>query len=139
MDLLALTGFSAADLLMFAREAAEATHSPYSNFPVGAVACFEKDTVHRGANIENASYGLTICAERVAIFSGLMHRGSSPKLLAIAVSCLKGDPSDPDSLMPCGACRQVMQEFASPETVILVDGVGSFTIRDLLPLAFKLP
>ena len=137
--LTSLTGFDAADLLMFAREAAEATHSPYSHFPVGAVACFEKDTFHPGANIENASSGLTVCAERVAIFSGLMRHRDDRKLLAIAVSCLKGDPNDENSCMPCGACRQVIQEFATPETIVLVDKIGIFTIEDLLPRAFKLP
>jgi cytidine deaminase len=133
-----LIGYTEEDLIKMAREAAAYTYSPYSNFPVGAAVVFEKGVSCLGCNIENPSFGLTICAERTAIFSARA-QGHLGKILAIGVSCLKSDPNEPDSLMPCGACRQVIQEFSTSETAIVVDGVGTFLVADLLPRAFKLP
>ena len=91
-----------------------------------------------GFNIENASYGLTICAERSAMISGLT-RTADRKLGMMAVTCLDGDPEgEPDSVMPCGSCRQFMAEFMSPNETIIVDKVGSFALKELLPNAFVL-
>ncbi len=124
------------DLLRDAREAASNAVVPYSHFPVGAAVETFSGTVFRGCNIESASYGLTICAERVAIFAALA-AGERPRRLA--VTCLQGDPADPNSLTPCGACRQVMMDQMGPEAQVIVDRVGEFTVADLLPMGFRLP
>lgn len=131
-------GFSEEWLLQEARIAAQNSYSPHSNFPVGAVVVPKKGVYVSGCNVENASYGLTMCAERAAIFAA-QSKVRDMKILAIAVCCLKGNPEDPASLMPCGACLQVIQEFSTPETVVLVDGVGTFLLEQLLPKPFKLP
>ena len=96
----------------------------------------EDGRVFPGCNIESASYGLTMCAERVAIFSCLA-AGARPS--RIAVSCLKGDSDLPDTLMPCGACRQVMLDHLGASGTVYVDQVGEFTVQDLMPLGFRLP
>lgn len=107
---------------------------PYSHFPVGAAVATEDGRIYLGCNVESASYGLTICAERVAIFSAIAS-GSRPS--AIAVSCAAGDPSEPTSLTPCGACRQVMMDQLGPDAPCYIDGVGEFTVAALLPLGFR--
>lgn len=96
----------------------------------------EDGTIFQGCNIESASYGLTVCAERVAIFAAVA-AGAKPHLLA--VSCREGDASEPGSLMPCGACRQVMLDQLRGEALVLVDGVGQFTVEELMPRGFRLP
>ncbi len=123
-------------LLAVAREAAAHAYCPYSNFHVGA-AVLADGKIFPGCNVENASYGLTICAERNAIFaaiaSGVRH------IQAIALACVDATDNAPGSLrMPCGACRQVIAEFAAPETPVHIDGVGTLTVADLLPNAFRL-
>lgn len=125
------------ELLQKARDAAQNTYSPYSKFPVGAAVIGEDGELYLGCNIENASYGLTVCAERVAIFNAIS--AGNKRIKRLATSCLKGDKSLPNSLMSCGACRQVMSEFLEKDGKILVDGVGSFTMEEYLPLALKLP
>lgn len=124
------------DLLRLARSAAENARAPYSRFPVGAAVEADDGRVYRGCNVESASYPLTICAERVAIFSAIA-AGARP--VRLAVSCLRGDPSNPSSLTPCGACRQVMLDQMPPNAAVLVDGVGEFTVEQLLPYGFRLP
>jgi cytidine deaminase len=123
-------------LLDRATAAANNAYCNYSDFPVGASVATPDGKIIDGCNIENASYGLAICGERTAIFKAVSegHR----KLAAIAVDCLKGDVNDPDSLMPCGACLQVMREFMDPSATVLVRGVGKFALQDLLPRAFHL-
>jgi cytidine deaminase len=96
----------------------------------------EDGEVFSGANVENASYGLSMCAERVAIFAAAA--SGRRRATAIAVSCAKGDPSKVATLTPCGACRQVMSEFMQADATIIIDGVGALRLRDLLPLAFSL-
>jgi cytidine deaminase len=123
-------------LLGAAREAAANAVAPYSRFPVGAAVESADGRIYRGCNIESASYGLTICAERVAIFSTLA-AGTRPKRLA--VTCVRGNPDDPDSLMPCGACRQVMLDHMGADATVIVDGVGKFSVAELLPRGFHLP
>jgi cytidine deaminase len=123
-------------LLVEARTAARFAAAPYSNFPVGAAVEAENGRIYHGCNVESASYGLTVCAERVAIFSAIA-AGTRPRRLA--VTCLQGDPSDPTSLTPCGACRQVMLDQMGPDADVLIDGVGEFTVGDLLPHGFRLP
>jgi len=123
-------------LLAAARAAASKAHAPYSSFRVGA-AVLADGVVHAGCNVENASYGLAICAERVAIFAAIT--AGARRIDAVAVACVDADAgATPGSLMPCGACRQVMAEFAAPDMPVLVDGAGSFTLADLLPVPFAL-
>jgi len=122
-----------------ARNAATSAYCPYSNFHVGA-AILAGGQVFTGANVENASYGLTICAERTAAFAAVLagHR----RFDAVAVSCVDVTENQaqghPEMLMPCGACRQLLAEFADAETLILVDRAGEFRLRELLPHAFRL-
>jgi cytidine deaminase len=123
-------------LLAEARGAARFAAAPYSRFPVGAAVDGSDGKVYRGCNIESASYGLTVCAERVAIFSTIAS-GARPERLA--VTCVNADPNDPTSLTPCGACRQVMLDQMGPDAEVLIDGVGRFTVGDLLPHGFRLP
>ena len=123
-------------LLQAARQTAERAYCPYSQFPVGAAVLASDGRIITGCNVENASYGLTICAERNALFAAQAQGILRPARLAVA--CLKGDVAFPQTLMPCGACRQVMQELLAPDAIILVDGVGVFTLAELLPLAFRL-
>jgi cytidine deaminase len=124
------------DLVQAARAAAGNASAPYSNFPVGAAVHAANGRVYRGCNVESPVYPLTLCAERVAIFCTIAD-GARP--LRLAVSCLKGDPADPHSLMPCGACRQVMLDQMGPSAGVYVDGVGAFTVGALLPQGFHLP
>jgi cytidine deaminase len=127
---------SAEQLLEFARSAALLAHAPYSRFRVGA-AVVAGGRVFLGCNVENASYGLCMCAERVAAFKAVSE--GNARLSMVAVSCIDADPSlGAAGRMPCGACRQVIAELADAETPIHVDGVGAFTLADLLPQAFRL-
>ena len=125
-----------------AREAAQSAYCPYSKFHVGAYVHAENAEGHTkyfsGANVENASYGLTICAERVAIFKAAT--AGYTALRSISVSCVDASPDDPPRYKtPCGACRQVIQEFAKDDDVpVSIDGVGVFPLKDLLPMGFKL-
>jgi cytidine deaminase len=122
-------------LITQARSTRDFSYSPYSKFPVGAAVEMDSGKVFTGTNIENASYGLTICAERVAIFNAISQ--GETKIKRIAISCPSTEGSA-NSLMPCGACRQVISEFSTPSTIIIVDGVGEFKINDLLPQAFEI-
>ena len=124
------------ELLQAAREAARAAHCPYSRFHVGASVLAE-GRIFPGCNVENASYGLTICAERVAIFNAVS--AGCRRLQAIAVSCPDAAPTSPQSYrMPCGACRQVIAEFASEDLVVIIDDVGDVLLQELLPHPFQL-
>ncbi len=123
-------------LVQAARDASRSAYCPYSNFHVGA-AVLAGGRVFVGANVENASYGLTVCAERTAAFAAIL-AGAGP-IEAIAVACVDApSDADPGLKMPCGACRQVLAEFAAPETPVFVDGVGRFRLDELLPRAFRL-
>ena len=127
---------SAEALLAAAREAAEQAHCPYSNFHVGAAVRCTDGTVVSGCNVENASYGLTICAERVALFN-CVAQGLQP--LELAVSCVDAQEDAPlASRMPCGACRQVMQELLPNDAIVHIDGIGERRIKQLLPDGFDL-
>jgi cytidine deaminase len=125
-----------------ARKAAKGAYCPYSNFHVGAAARARNSEgqvlVFLGANVENASYGLTICAERVAMFKAAT--AGYTELLGMSVSCTDATDDDPPRYKtPCGACRQVMQEFAVDDDIpVSIDGVGTFTLKELLPMGFKL-
>jgi cytidine deaminase len=123
-------------LLAAARDAAQRAYVPYSSFRVGAAVLTADGTVVHGCNVENASYGLTICAERTALFAAVA--GGHRDLVALAVTCLDGDVTQPATLMPCGACRQVMIELLPAHAPIVIDGVGVATPDELLPNAFRL-
>ena len=123
-------------LLERARQAATRAHCPYSNFHVGAAVRCDDGSVIEGCNVENASYGLSICAERVALFTAIS-LGKRP--IELAVSCIDAQTdASPGSRMPCGACRQVMQELLPTEAKIQIDGVGLHHLSDLLPTPFEL-
>ncbi len=123
-------------LLNSARAAAANAYCPYSKFAVGA-ACESEIGIVSGCNIENASYGLTVCAERVALFNA-RSRGAS-RITRLAVSCITVRPDAAiNQRMCCGACRQVMVELMQPNAIVIIDGAGVFTLRDLLPAPFWL-
>ena len=126
-----------APLLGAARAAAENAYCPHSRFRVGAAVQAADGRIFQGCNVENASFGLTICAERVAIFSAVA--AGARGLIQLAVACPDADSKHPATVMPCGACRQVMAEFLPAQAEILVDGVGQFTLAELLPRPFELP
>ncbi|WP_295229232.1 cytidine deaminase [Veillonella sp.] len=119
-------------LIECAIEARQQSYSPYSNFAVGAALLCEDGTIYKGCNIENASYGLTNCAERTAIFKAISEGHRKFKALAVVA-----DTEGPCS--PCGACRQVMKEFKIP-TIIMANLKGNMeivSIKDLLPFSFS--
>jgi cytidine deaminase len=120
-------------LIAQAREVARLAYAPYSGFRVGAALLDADGRVYVGCNVESASYGLTICAERNAIFAAIA-AGAERPFAALAVTCLDAD----EPFTPCGACRQVMAEHLSGDAPISVDGLAEFRIADLLPHAFKL-
>ena len=118
-------------LINIAIEAREKAYAPYSNFKVGAAVLTEKGNIYTGCNIENASYGLSICAERVAIFKAVSEGERNFKMLVVVA-----DTDQPVS--PCGACRQVMIEFGDYD-VVLANLKGEFKIykvSQLLPENF---
>jgi cytidine deaminase len=93
--------------------------------------------VFTGCNVENASYGLSICAERVALFAAVA-AGASP-ITELAVVCAdEARLARPEHRMPCGACRQVIAELMPPDAQVHVGGVGTFTVAELLPAPFRL-
>lgn len=120
-------------LIEAAVQARELAYAPYSNFLVGASVLSSSGAIFRGCNVENASYGLTICAERVAISAGVTAGFQS--FTALAVATAEGSP-------PCGACRQVLAEFASDLEILLVatdhrSRVEPVRLQMLLPRRFR--
>jgi cytidine deaminase len=123
-------------LLWRAHEVAKNAYAPYSKFRVGA-AVFAGGAVFTGCNVENASYGLTICAERNAIFQAVS--AGYRRIDALALACIDAAHDGlPGQLMPCGACRQVMAEFGADDLQIEIGGAGIFRLVDLLPSPFRL-
>src|SRR5208283_2935296 len=124
-------------LIRAAAKAREGSVAPYSKFKVGAALLTKGGEIISGANVESASYGLTCCAERVALFNAL----SGGKKDFIAVAVVARAPGGP---MPCGACRQLLAEYAPGAIVLVADSrspgkIRKFTVRELLPLAFVIP
>lgn len=125
-------------LMREARYAKDNAYAPYSKFEVGA-ALIIGGRIYRGANIENASYGATMCAERTALFNGVSDGEHKLSLIAVTTSA---EPLSPiESRSPCGLCRQVMSEFASPDALVLLDGGdanGQLT-GDIIPFSTLFP
>jgi cytidine deaminase len=124
------------ELLARAREAAPHSYSPYSNFRVGAALKLTSGEIVTGTNVENVSYGLTICAERSALVRAVAQFGPEIRIAAIAVANLN-DAASP----PCGACRQVLAEFSQPGTLVAfpaATGMQTMSFADLLPLGFDM-
>jgi cytidine deaminase len=122
-------------LLQAARSAMEHAYAPYSDFRVGAALLTKNGEIFVGCNVENASYGMTNCAERTAIFSAVAKVGPKFNIEAIAVVNDKGVPCS-----PCGACRQVIYEFG-PEAIVFFQSAKGWKeapITDLLPEGFRL-
>ena len=119
-------------LMDCAIKAREHAYSPYSHFAVGAALLCEDGTLYEGCNIENASYGLTNCAERTAIFKAVSEGHIKFKALAVVA-----DTEGPCA--PCGACRQVMAEFKIPLIIMgnLMGNIKIVTIEELLPFSFS--
>ena len=123
------------DLIKEAVKARENSYSPYSNFKVGAALLCKDGTVFYGANIENSSYGLCMCAERNALYNAMNHGYKRDDFVSLAVLA---DTEGPCS--PCGACRQVMHELLPVSAdIILANMKGEFKVtntNELLPFAF---
>jgi cytidine deaminase len=123
-----------ADLIAAARQAAGQAYCPYSRFRVGAAVLTDRGEIFSGCNVENASYGLTICAERNAIFQAVAGSKTPLVIRAVVVFTPTALPT-----APCGACRQVINEFGPDASVLAVcdgDGVIEIRLSQLLPSAF---
>jgi cytidine deaminase len=121
-------------LITAARQARDAAYAPYSNFPVGAAVLTIDGQIFTGCNIENASFGATMCAERVAIFAAVAAGRRQLRALAVIAAT-------PQPVAPCGLCRQVLAEFSPDCQVIMANLTGDYqvlTLAELLPFAFKL-
>ncbi len=113
-------------------------YSPYSNFKVGAAILTEAGNVYTGCNVENISYGLTICAERNAITAAIAAEGPEMRLKEVVVTNYN-EAGETGACSPCGACRQFVVEFSSPDTIVRYPGeTGEVrtTAMDLLPDSF---
>ena len=122
-------------LLRSAKKAMKNAHAPYSKFRVGAAILLSNGKVFGGCNVENASYGMTNCAERTAIFSAVAELGPKIEIRAVSVVNDQGVPCS-----PCGACRQVIYEFGPDATIFFqgTDGPRQAHITELLPEGFRL-
>jgi cytidine deaminase len=123
-------------LVQAAAKAREGSVSSYSQFKVGAALLTKSGEIIGGANVESASYGLTCCAERIAMFKALTDGKRNFIAVAVVARC-DGGP------MPCGACRQLLREYAPDAKVLVADSddlktIRSFTVKKLLPSAFIL-
>ena len=123
-------------LVRAAAKARRGSVSPYSKFQVGAALLTRSGEIIGGANVESASYGLTCCAERIALFKALTEGRKNFVAVAVVARC-------DDGPMPCGACRQLLREYAPEAKVFVADSadlkkVREFTVRGLLPEAFVL-
>ncbi len=115
-----------------AREASEKAYAPYSNFQVGAAILTEDGALHAGCNVENASYGLSMCAERSAVFAMALENPENREISVVAIFSPNASPC-----FPCGACRQVLREFACKEVVVEeASGLRRYPFEEILPHAF---
>lgn len=118
-----------------AKEASRTSYSPFSRFAVGAAVLATSGKIYQGCNVENSSFGLTICAERCAIFKAVSE--GEREILAVAIYS-----PNADSCYPCGACRQVMYEFQGDEEIsVVTENLGSLDVQKLsyfLPCGFRI-
>jgi len=120
------------ELLAKAWEAREKAYVPYSHFPVGAALETKSGKIYTGCNVENASYGLTICAERVVLYKAISEGEQEFTALAVVADT-------PTPCSPCGACRQVLCEFTKEMPVIMANLQGQIlvkTVDELIPISF---
>ena len=133
-----IKNFNEKELCALALEAMKASYSPYSHYTVGAALLCGSGKVYLGANIENAAYTPTVCAERVAFFKAVSE--GEREFLAIAL-CGGKEGNAQDTVSPCGVCRQVMTEFCTPDfPIIMCKQSGEYeshTLGELLPLSFS--
>lgn len=126
------------DLFILAKEAMKQSYAPYSNYNVGAVLLCKNGNVYKGCNIENASYSLTNCAERTALFTAIAN--GEKKFDTI---CIVGGKNGviTDYAMPCGACRQALAEFCDEDIKVFVgineNNIKEYTLNELLPYSFN--
>ncbi len=123
-------------LLKLAEQAAQNSYAPYSRFRVGAALRLTNGEIVTGTNVENVSFGLTICAERAALVRAVSQFGPAIRIEAVAVANLNAQPSP-----PCGACRQMLAEFILPDAPVvfpLATGTRTMSFRDVLPLGFEM-
>jgi len=121
-------------LIEAAAKARENAHAPYSNFKVGAAAATKNGKIFTGCNIENASYGLTVCAERVAIFKAISEGETEFESIVVVADT-------PELTPPCGACRQIIWEFCGDVPVVFANlkgDVETVPMKELLPRAFDI-
>jgi cytidine deaminase len=123
-------------LMKYAQKAARNSYSPYSRFRVGAALQLADGTIVTGTNVENVSFGMTICAERSALVRAVAEYGPGIRVTAIAVANLNRKASP-----PCGACRQMLAEFALPDAPVMfpgADGVRTMKFSEILPAGSEL-
>ena len=128
-----LSGEERAQLLRTASEVAARAYAPYSKFRVGTAVLGEKG-IYTGVNVENASYGLAICAERSALAAAVA--AGEKEIRGIAIACVDA-ATDSSAGLPCGACRQWMLELAPRAEILILGKDRSFRIDDLLPRPFQ--
>jgi cytidine deaminase len=128
-----MTKSTQARMLRVARIAAKNAYAPFSKFKVGAAVLTAKGRIFSGGNIENSSFGLTVCAERVAVFKAVSAGEREIKAVLIYADTAKLTP-------PCGACLQVISEFSENPEIVLSNGrsTKTYRLRELLPLGFRL-
>ena len=125
------------DLFILAKEAMKNSYAPYSNYNVGAVLICKNGNIYKGCNVENASYSLTNCAERTALFSAIAN-GEKEFDSILIIGGKNGDLND--YAMPCGACRQALSEFCDNDFIVYVarneNDIIEFLLKELLPFTF---
>ena len=128
------------DLLNKAREAANRAYVPYARFHVGAALLFENDEIILSCNVENASYGVTICAERAGVVIMVSQGKRNPLAIAVVGSHEDSDDYFKVECPPCGACRQALMEFNKNMLVVMTskDGAKVYELKKLLPHCFSL-
>jgi len=120
------------EMMDLAEKARKLAYAPYSKYQVGAALLTKSGKIYLGCNVENASYGLTVCGERVAVFKAISEGETEFEALAIATPSRRGNG-------PCGSCRQVLREFCNDLTIYVRkegDKILSFQLTDLLPKSF---
>ncbi|TGD23090.1 cytidine deaminase [Companilactobacillus suantsaicola] len=131
---LSLVEINEQQLFDVANHAMKNAYAPYSHYQVGAAILCDDQKVYSGVNVENASFGLTNCAERTAIFKAVSEGAKSVKAIVIT-------NSTKELSKPCGACRQVMSEFMGPEDIVFLannqNDYQKYTFKEILPLAFS--